>query len=185
MWELFWTFCKIGMLTFGGGYAMIAQIRETVVARKGWLTEDELIEVIAVAESTPGPIAINMATFVGYKQKGFRGSLAATAGVFLPSLVLISILSRFLDVFMANRYVAYAFDGIRCAVAFLILKAGAEMLRKIERKPLPLGMFLAVLVGKTVFDLLGVSVSSVWFLVVGGAIGLTVSAVTARKGDSL
>lgn len=185
MWELFWTFCKIGMLTFGGGYAMIAQIRETVVARKGWLTEDELIEVIAVAESTPGPIAINMATFVGYKQKGLRGSLAATAGVVLPSLVLISILSRFLDVFMANRYVAYAFDGIRCAVAFLILKAGAEMLRKIERKPLPLGMFLAVLVGKTVFDLLGVSVSSVWFLVVGGAIGLTVSAVTARKGDSL
>ena len=184
MWELFWTFCKIGMLTFGGGYAMIAQIRETVVARKGWLTEDELIEVIAVAESTPGPIAINMATFVGYKQKGLRGSLAATAGVVLPSLVLISILSRFLDVFMANRYVAYAFDGIRCAVAFLILKAGAEMLRKIERKPLPLGMFLAVLVGKTVFDLLGVSVSSVWFLVVGGAIGLTVSAVTARKGDS-
>ena len=185
MWELFWTFFKIGMLTFGGGYAMIAQIRETVVARKGWLTEDELIEVIAVAESTPGPIAINMATFVGYKQKGLRGSLAATAGVVLPSLVLISILSRFLDVFMANRYVAYAFDGIRCAVAFLILKAGAEMLRKIERKPLPLGMFLAVLVGKTVFDLLGVSVSSVWFLVVGGAIGLTVSAVTARKGDSL
>ena len=185
MWELFWTFCKIGMLTFGGGYAMIAQIRETVVARKGWLTEDELIEVIAVAESTPGPIAINMATFVGYKQKGLRGSLAATAGVVLPSLVLISILSRFLDIFMANRYVAYAFDGIRCAVAFLILKAGAEMLRKIERKPLPLGMFLAVLVGKTVFDLLGVSVSSVWFLVVGGAIGLTVSAVTARKGDSL
>ena len=185
MWELFWTFFKIGMLTFGGGYAMIAQIRETVVARKGWLTEDELIEVIAVAESTPGPIAINMATFVGYKQKGFRGSLAATAGVVLPSLVLILILSRFLDVFMANRYVAYAFDGIRCAVAFLILKAGAEMLRKIERKPLPLGMFLAVLVGKTVFDLLGVSVSSVWFLVVGGAIGLTVSAVTARKGDSL
>lgn len=184
MWELFWTFCKIGALTFGGGYAMIAQIRETVVVQKGWLTEEELIEVIAVAESTPGPIAINMATYVGYRQNGVRGSLAATAGVVLPSLLLLSVLAPFLDAFLANRYVADAFVGIRCGVAYLILRAGLSMLRKLERRPLPLGLFLAVLAGKTALELVGLSVSSVWFLLAGGVIGVALAAAGGQRGQS-
>ena len=108
LFSLFINFFKIGLFTFGGGYAMIAQIREEVVAKRNWLTEDELIEVIAIAESTPGPLAINLATFVGYKQRGFRGSLAATLGVCIPSVIIIFVISLFFDAFIANKYVAYA-----------------------------------------------------------------------------
>ena len=121
--ELFMTFFKIGLFTFGGGYAMISQIKEAVVEKKKWLSDDELMEIITIAESTPGPIAINLATFVGYKRKGVKGSIAATLGVILPSFIILYIISLFLDSFMENKYVAYAFSGIKCAVAFLILKA--------------------------------------------------------------
>ena len=120
--SLFLTFLKIGLFTFGGGYAMIAQIKETVVQNKKWMTDQELLEVIAIAESTPGPIAINLATYVGYKKRGVLGSALATLGVVIPSLIIIFIISLFLDEFMTNKYVAYAFTGIKCAVAFLILK---------------------------------------------------------------
>lgn len=95
LFSLFINFFKIGLFTFGGGYAMIAQIREEVVAKRNWLTEDELIEVIAIAESTPGPLAINLATFVGYKQRGFRGSLGSTLGVCIPSVIIIFVISLF------------------------------------------------------------------------------------------
>lgn len=113
---------------------MIAQIREEVVAKRNWLTEDELIEVIAIAESTPGPLAINLATFVGYKQRGFRGSLAATLGVCIPSVIIIFVISLFFDAFIANKYVAYAFVGIKCAVAFLILTTGISMMKHSTEK---------------------------------------------------
>ena len=108
LFSLFINFFKIGLFTFGGGYAMIAQIREEVVAKRNWLTEDELIEVIAIAESTPGPLAINLATFVGYKQRGFRGSLAATLGVCIPSVIIIFVISLFFDAFIANKYVDHS-----------------------------------------------------------------------------
>lgn len=134
LFSLFINFFKIGLFTFGGGYAMIAQIREEVVAKRNWLTEDELIEVIAIAESTPGPLAINLATFVGYKQRGFRGSLAATLGVCIPSVIIIFVISLFFDAFIANKYVAYAFVGIKCAVAFLILTTGISMMKTLDRK---------------------------------------------------
>ena len=133
--SLFWTFFQIGLFTFGGGYAMIANIQEVVVEKRHWLDDEELTQVIAVAESTPGPIAINLATYVGYKKGGFWGSVFATLGVVLPSLVILYAISLFLDAVLANRYVAFAFIGIKCAVAFLILKAGLTMLAKVERRP--------------------------------------------------
>lgn len=183
LWELFFTFFKIGLFTFGGGYAMIAQMREIVVEKKGWLSEDELLEVIVVAESTPGPIAINLATYVGYKRRGVLGSLLATLGVVLPSLAIIFVISLFLEAFMENRFVRYAFVGIKCAVAFLILKAGVTMLKKIERKLLPLitlGVVLTVLI---LFELLAVSVSPILLILAGGLLGVTVYGVrAARKG---
>lgn len=183
MLSLFLCFLKIGLFTFGGGYAMIAQIKESVVQRKGWITEDELIEVIAIAESTPGPIAINLATFVGYKRKGFWGSVAATLGVTVPSVCIIFLISLFLDAFMANRYVAYAFRGIQCAVAFLILKAGFDMLSKVPRKPLPLITFVAVLSAMIVFDLFAINFSSIFFILIGGLIGIVVYGLLSnRKG---
>ncbi len=170
--SLFLTFFKIGLFTFGGGYAMIANIRETVVNKKAWLDDDELLEVLTIAESTPGPIAINLATYVGYKKKGFLGSLFSTLGVVLPSLIIIFIISLFLDEFMANRYVAYAFVGIKCAVAFLILKAGMDMFKKIEKSILSLTVFFAVFAAMIVFEFLSVNFSSIFFIISGGIIGI-------------
>ncbi len=172
IWTLFKTFFKIGLFTFGGGYAMIANVRETVVEKFGWLSEDDFVEIIAVAESTPGPIAINMATYIGYKKKGILGSAAATLGVVLPSLIIIYLISLVLDAFMANKYVAYAFQGIKCAVAFLITRAGFEMLKKLEKKLLPVLVFLAVLILMIAFELFSVNFSSVFLILIGGVIGI-------------
>ena len=178
--SLFLTFFKIGLFTFGGGYAMIANIREVVVEKHCWLDEDDLMQVIAIAESTPGPIAINLATYVGYKKKGFWGSLWATLGVILPSLIIIYVISLFLDAFMANRYVAYAFTGIKCAVAFLILKAGLDMLVKLERRTLPLTVFSLVFAAMLLLELFAIQFSSILLIAAGGILGM---AVYSRKGE--
>ena len=170
--ELFITFFKIGLFTFGGGYAMISQVREIVSVQKKWLTEDELIQVITVSESTPGPIAINMATYVGYKKGGVLGSAMATLGVVLPSLIIIYIISLFFDAFIANKYVAYAFTGIKCAVAFLILKAGLEMFKKMNKTTLSVITFLAVFCAMLAFEILSVSVSAILFIIIGGIAGI-------------
>ena len=183
--SLFWTFFKLGLFTFGGGYAMIANIRESVVEQKKWLNEDELVQVITIAESTPGPIAINLATYVGYKQRGFLGSVCATLGVVLPSLMIIFAISLFLDAFMANQWVKYAFVGIKCAVAFLIVKAGVNMLRKVPKKPLPLICFGATFTAMVVFELLAVEFSSIFLILIGGVIGIFAYALyKTNKGDT-
>ena len=183
LFKLFWTFFKIGLFTFGGGYAMLAQIRENIVEKKGWLTDDELTEIIAIAEATPGPIAINMATFVGYNRKGFLGSVFATLGTVLPSMIIIFIISLFLDEFMKNKYVAYAFVGIKCAVAFLILKAGFGMLSKVEKKVVPIIVFLCVLFSMIAFELFSINFSSVFFIIAGGIIGIICYSLSFIKGD--
>ena len=182
LWQLFYTFFKLGLFTFGGGYAMIANIRETVVERHAWLDDDELLQVITIAESTPGPIAINLATYVGYGRRGFFGALLATLGVVMPSLIIIFTISLFLDAFMANKYVAYAFVGIKCAVAFLILQAGIKMLKKLKKRPLPLVMFSVVLVLMLVLELLAVSLSAIVLIAVGGAVGIMAYALV-KKSD--
>ncbi len=183
LFSLFITFFKIGLFTFGGGYAMIAQVKEVMVEKKKWISEQELTEIIAIAESTPGPIAINMATFVGYKKKGVGGSAMATLGVILPSMIIIYIISLFLDAFMANEYVAYAFVGIKCAVAFLITKAGLTMITKETLKPLPLCVFIAVTTLMVLFELLSVSFSAVFFILIGGIIGILTYSVFKHKED--
>ena len=181
--ELFFTFAKIGLFTFGGGYAMIAQIKETVVEQKKWLDEEELMQIITVAESTPGPIAINMATYVGYKKKGVAGSAMATLGVVVPSLVILYAISLFLDAFLQNKYVAYAFAGIKCGVAFLILRAGFDMLKKLEKRVIPCLTFGIVFVLLLLFDLFSVSFSSVWFILMGGILGIVLYAVFSPKKE--
>ena len=180
--DLFFIFFKIGLFTFGGGYAMIANIREVVVEQKKWLTEEELLQVITIAESTPGPIAINLATYVGYKKAGISGSAAATAGVIVPSLAIIYAISLFLDRFMANQYVAYAFVGIQCAVAFLILKAGIDMFAKLPKKPLPLTTFGAVLAFLLALHFLSASFSSILLILMGGILGIFVYALPKKEG---
>lgn len=184
--QLFLTFFKLGLFTFGGGYAMIANIREIVVEKKKWLDEEELLQVITIAESTPGPIAINLATYVGYKKRGVLGSLAATVGVVLPSLCIIFLISLVLDAFMSNRYVAYAFVGIKAAVAFLILKAGVDMLVKMEKKLLPIATFFTVFVAMVCFELFSISFSSIVLILGGGVLGIVAYALLGerKEGDA-
>ena len=140
--DLFLTFAKIGLFTFGGGYAMISLIENSCVEKKRWIPHDEMMNVTVIAESTPGPIAINCATFVGYKQKGLVGSIAATIGMVLPSFCIIFLISMFLDHFLEITWIAHAFMGIKIAVGILILDAAIKMIRKMQKKPIPLAIMM-------------------------------------------
>lgn len=179
--DLFYVFFKIGLFTFGGGYAMISQIREYVVEKKQWLTEDELVEMITIAESTPGPIAINMATYVGYKQGKVFGSILSTIGVVLAPFTIMFIISLFLDEFMKYKLVKYAFNGINAAVAFLIIKTGYTLTKKIEKKPLPVISFIIVFILLIVFDLLAIKFSSLYYILIAGVIGIIYYSIISRK----
>ncbi|MGO5329782.1 chromate transporter [Holdemanella porci] len=132
--ELFFTFVKIGLFTFGGGYAIISMIENNCVEKKAWITHDEMMDVTVIAESTPGPIAINCATFIGYKKAGFLGALVATLGIVVPSFIVIFLISMFLDNFLEITIVANAFKGIKVGVGLLILDAAITMINKMQKK---------------------------------------------------
>lgn len=169
---LFITFLKIGLFTFGGGYAMIAVVESEVVEKKKWLEKSEFLDIIAIAESTPGPIAINMATFVGYNKQKFFGALLCTLGVILPSFVIIFVISLFFDKFLSLQIVQYAFRGIQCAVAFLILKAGIKMLKSIEKDILSTVLLSLTVIALMIFNLFAVNFSSVFLILIGGVLGI-------------
>lgn len=133
--KLFLTFFKIGAFTFGGGYAMIPLIQREAVEKQKWVTDDDILEIIAIAESTPGPIAINAATFVGFRVGGFTGAFCSTFGVVLPSFLIITVISRVLQQFQQLQAVRYAFMGIRAGVLALILKALWGMYQKCPKNP--------------------------------------------------
>ena len=133
LWQVFITFFKIGAFTFGGGYAMVPLIQREASEKHGWVTDEDILDIVAIAESTPGPIAINSATFVGYRACGVLGSVCATLGVVLPSFIIILTISGILRQFQENVYVQYAFRGIRCGVLALILKAMWGMYRKCKK----------------------------------------------------
>ena len=185
--SLFLTFFKIGITTFGGGYAMISQIKETIVDKKKWISNDELLEIIAISESTPGPIAINMATFIGFRKGGFFGSLLATLGVVLPSFLIIFIISFFVDSFLTNKYVSYAFVGVKCGVAFLILRAGLKMIKESSKSILTIIIFSLVTISMIVLDLMSISFSSIFIILIGGFISWLVYTIidSKKKEDNL
>jgi len=135
--DLFFTFANIGLFTFGGGYAMLSMIEHHCVKQKQWITHDEMMNITVIAESTPGPIAINCATFTGYRQAGFFGALAATLGIVFPSFAVIYVISRFLDHFLEITLIAHAFQGIKIGAGLLILDAAVVMIQKMPKKLLP------------------------------------------------
>lgn len=181
--DLFYTFFKIGLFTFGGGYAMISTIRETIVEKKQWITDDELMQIITIAESTPGPIAINMATYVGYKRSKALGSIMATLGVVLPSFIIIYLISLFLEKFMEFKVVKYAFVGINAAVSFLIIKTGFSLLMKLEKKVLPIITFSVVFILMILFDIFVIDFSSIYYIIIGGILGIIYYAIMAPKKE--
>ena len=172
--DLFLTFAKIGLFTFGGGYAMIAMIENHCVESKKWITHDEMMNITVIAESTPGPIAINCATFTGYKKAGFTGALVATLGMVVPSFAVIYLISMFLDNFLELTVVASAFKGIKIAVGILILDAAWTMIKKMHKKKLPRTIMVCSCVAMLCINLFAWDFSSISLMLIAAIVSLTI-----------
>ena len=179
--DLFLTFAKIGLFTFGGGYAMISLIDRSCVEKKRWISHDEMMDITVIAESTPGPIAINCATYVGYKQKGLVGAVAATAGIVLPSFSIIFLVSSFLDGFLKIVWVAHAFRGIKLAVGILILDAAIKMIVKMSRKPISIAIMGGAFCATMLMNFFAVRVSSITLMLIAAIISLSI--FLAKRND--
>ena len=172
--DLFLTFSKIGLFTFGGGYAMIAMIEHNCVERKGWITHDEMMNVTVIAESTPGPIAINCATFTGHKIAGFPGAVVATLGMVIPSFVIIYLISMFLDNFLEFTLIASAFQGIKIGVGFLILDAAITMIKKMPKKKLPRAIMICAGIAMLCINIFAWNFSSISLMLVAAVVSLVI-----------
>lgn len=182
--SLFITFLKIGAFTFGGGYAMIALLENEFVEKKKWLEKSEFLDMVAVAESTPGPVAVNSATYIGYKIAGFAGATMSTLAVCIPSFFVIYGISLFFDQFLSLRWVSCAFRGIQVCVIYLILTAGLKMLKSIDKNTLNLTLLTLVMASMLCCSITAVSFSSVFYILICGAVGLVVFFLRKiRKGD--
>ena len=184
--NLFFTMLKIGLFTFGGGYAMIALLENEFVSKKEWIEKDEFLDMVAIAESTPGPIAINAATYIGYKMLGVLGSLTATVAVCIPSFVIIYAISLFFDAFLSFTLVAYAFRGIQVCVIYLILSAGLKMLKQMQKTVFNILILFAVILCMVAFSVFSVSFSTIFYILISGGIGLfmyLIGLLRKRKED--
>ena len=183
LFELFLIFAKIGLFTFGGGYAMLSLIENNCVEKKTWITHDEMMNVTVIAESTPGPIAINCATFVGFKQAGLLGALTATFGMVFPSFVIIYTVSMFLDNFLEITLIANAFKGIKVAVGILVLDAAITMIRKMHRRVLPKVIMLCSFAAMLLINIFAWDFSSIALMLVAAAISLAIFCVKGKPGQ--
>lgn len=172
--SLFLTMLKIGLFTFGGGYAMIALLENEFVEKKKWLEKDEFLDVAAIAESTPGPIAINAATYIGYKNAGIIGSIMATLGICVPSFVIIYTISLFFDAFLSLTLVAYAFKGIQICVVYLILTAGLKMLKQMKKNAFNVIIISITLICMILFSWFAVKFSTIFYILISGICGVAV-----------
>ena len=172
--SLFLTMLKIGLFTFGGGYAMIALLENEFVAKKKWIEKDEFLDMAAIAESTPGPIAINAATYIGFKNAGIVGSIIATLGICIPSFVIIYAISLFFDAFLSLTLVAYAFKGIQICVVYLILSAGLKMLKQMKKTEFNIIIILITIICMVVLSLFAVKFSTIFYILISGVFGVVV-----------
>ena len=165
---------KTGLFTFGGGNAMIGLMENEFVNRKHWLEPDEFMDLVAIAESTPGPIAINCATYIGYKREKVLGSVMATLGVVLPSFIIIYVISLFFNQFLSISWVAAAFKGIQICAVFLILSAGIRMLKKIKKTVFNIIVMSVTVICMILFSLFAIDFSSVFYILISGFLGLLI-----------
>ena len=175
--NLFWSFCRIGGLTFGGGYAMLPMLQKEVVETHKWATEQELLDYYAVGQATPGVIAVNTATFIGYKEKGILGAIFATSGVVFPSLAIIMSIAGFIDSFSDLNIVQHAFSGIRVAVGVLILNALVKMVKGSVKDILGIILFVATFIISIVFN-----ISVVYIVIASALIGIISDFVNRKRG---
>jgi len=181
--ELFLSFLKIGLFTFGGGYAMIALLEREFVEQKKWLNHEDFLNMVAIAESTPGPVAINSATFIGYRVGKTPGAFLSTLAVCIPSFVIIYMISLFFEAFMSLRLVACAFKGIQVCVSYLILSAGIRMLRKMPKTPFALIVFTLSAGLLLLATLSGRNISAILLILCGAVAGVTVYLVRKLRGE--
>ena len=174
--DLFFTFAKVGVMTFGGGYAMLPILQREVVDNKGWATEEELMDYFAIGQCTPGVIAVNTATFIGQKQGGTIAAIFTTLGVVFPSLVIISLLAGVIEAFSHLVWVQNAFGGIRVCVCVLITNAVVKLFKKAVVDKITLVIFLAVAFGSTLLD-----ISPVIFVILAAVAGITIKAMGGKK----
>lgn len=167
LWQLFWTFFKVGAFTFGGGYAMIAILEEELVAKKKWITSQDMLDIIVIAESTPGVIAVNSATSVGYRTHGVWGALVATLGVVLPSFSIIFGLSFVLSAFQDNRWYKAAFTGIQACVTILIVNAFTKLSKQLEISVFSIVLLVAAFAVATFTNF-----NVIFVILIGGALGV-------------
>jgi len=180
--ELFFTFVKIGLFTFGGGYAMISLIENICVEKKKWITHDEMMNVTVIAESTPGPVAINCATFVGYKRGKLPGAVCATLGVVLPSFLIIYFISRFMDGFLEIPWVNNAFQGIKIAVGILIVDAAVKLFKKMAMTGVQICIVICSVIAMLVTDLFALKISSVSLMLLAAFVGVIVFVLKEHAG---
>lgn len=171
---LFLTFLKIGAFTFGGGYAMVALLESEFIYKKKWIEKDDFLNMIAIAESTPGPMAVNSATYIGYHVAGFYGANAATLAVCIPSFIVIYCISLFFNQFLSLHYITCAFKGIQVCVVYLILTAGIRMLKNLERNLFNTLIILIVAIIMVIFSITATSFSSIYYILICGGVGVIV-----------
>ena len=187
LWDMFLTFARIGGLTFGGGYAMLPMLQREVVEKQGWATEEELTDYFAIGQCTPGIIAVNTATFVGYRQAGIIGGIFATLGVIFPSVVIITVIAAFLTNFAELKVIQYAFEGIRVCVCVLIFNAVQKLWKKSVIDQPTMAIFLLVFlisaglaVGQSFYPEL-FSVSPIVYVIAAGVAGVVLHGGNGRK----
>lgn len=180
--KLFLAFFKIGAFTFGGGYAMIPLIQHEVCEKNKWITDDDMLEIVAISESTPGPIAVNSATFVGYRVCGVFGSVAATLGVVVPSFLIMLCVFFVLDQFQDKPVVQYAFMGIRACVLALVLKALLSMYKKCEKNWVAYTVIAFSVITSVVISRF-VPINTFYIIIASAVFGLITYSVLRRRAD--
>ena len=167
LWALFITFFKTGLFTFGGGYAMIAILEEELVEKRGWITSQDMLDMLVIAESTPGVIAVNTATSVGYRVRKIWGAIIATLGVVLPSFLIITALSFFIAAFEKNRWYQAAFTGIQACVTVLVVNAFIKMAKQVEW-----GWFSGIMMPAAFAVALFTNFDVIYIILIGGVLGI-------------
>ena len=180
LFDLFITFAKIGVMTFGGGYAMLPILQRELVENKGWSTEEDLADYYAIGQCTPGIIAINTATFVGTKQKGIIGGIVASLGMVFPSLVIITLIATVLTTFSELEVVKHAFAGIRVAVCVLIFNSVLKLMKGAIKDYYALSIFIGIFLVA-----LFTSISTVWLIVASAILGIVINTVIKKKGGKV
>lgn len=174
--KLFWTFFKIGLFTFGGGYAMISLIHKECVENNNWIEENDMNNIIAIAESTPGPISINASTFIGYKKGKFLGALLATLGVILPSLIIIILVSIFINFFENSLIIKCAFEGIRAAIIILMIEAAFKLSKPLSKNAFFYSLLLTSFILNFFFN-----VNAILLIISGIIIGIIKELIISKK----